>query len=104
MAHKLGADRILLLGYDLRYPKDYDGFKRFKGSGLRHSELVLPDGGEYPQAVDPHFPKFRMEHGIMHGLVERYQQVHEQGLVDIVNCSPGSALEGVIPSMDISEC
>lgn len=104
MAHKMGAQRVLLLGYDLKYPPDYDGFKRFKGTGLRHSELVLPDGGEYPQAVDPHFPKFFIEKGVLQPLVDLYESVHQQGVVKIVNCSPGSALEGVIPTMDIAEC
>lgn len=103
MAHKKGATRVLLLGYDLRYPKDYNGFAHFKGTGLRHSELVLPGGGEYPAKVDPHFPKYGIEDGVLLPLVALYQSIHEQGEIEIINCSPGSALEGVIPSADIRD-
>jgi predicted peroxiredoxin len=96
IAHKKGAERIILLGYDLKYSKDYDGKQRKIGSGPRHFF------GEYPPAMQ-HWPSVRIRDGVHVELVDLYRSVHEQGLVKIVNCTPGSALEGVIPSMDISD-
>jgi hypothetical protein len=96
MAHKKGAERILLLGYDLKYAPDYDGRSRQIGSGQRHFF------GEYPTSMQ-HWPSVQVRNGVHVELVELYRSVHEQGLVEIINCTPGSALEGVIPSMDIAD-
>ena len=85
MAHKAGAERIVLLGYDLKYAPDYDGKSRSIGSGPRHFF------GEYPRHLQ-HWPSVEVVRGVHVGLVERYRQVAEQGLVEIVNASPGSAL------------
>lgn len=96
MAYRQGAKRILLLGYDLRYAADYEGKARNVGSGPRHFF------GEYPGSMQ-HWPSVRIESGVHHGLVDLYQSIVEQGLVELVNCTPGSALEGIVPSMDISD-
>lgn len=96
MAHRMGATRILLLGYDLKYAPDYDGRARKVGSSPRHWF------GEYPASMQ-HWPSVAVRDGVHHVLVDLYRSVHEQGLVEIINCTPGSALEGVIPSMDIAD-
>jgi hypothetical protein len=94
MAHKKGAKRILLLGYDLKYAPDYDGRTMRAGSTPRHFF------GEYPKSMQ-HWPSVQVRQGVHVELVEWYRSVHEQGLVELINCSPGSALEGVIPSASI---
>jgi len=97
MAHKMGADRVLLLGYDLKYPKDYNGRTQKVGTGKRHFF------GEYPAHLQ-HWPSVSIRDGVHVELVDLYHSVHEQGLIEIINCTPGSALEGVIPSGCISTC
>lgn len=96
MAHKMGATRVLLLGYDLKYPKDYDGKAQRVGTGQRHYF------GEYPTNLQ-HWPSVRVESGVHVELVDLYRSIHEQGLIELVNCTPGSALEQVIPSMDMGD-
>lgn len=93
MAHKKGATRILLLGYDLKYPSGYNAAAHDPG-GARHYF------GEYPKHLQ-HWPSVNVKDGIHFELVELYRSIHEQGLIEIINCSPGSALDSVIPSMDI---
>jgi hypothetical protein len=91
MAHKMGAERILLLGYDLKYAPDYDGRSRKVGSSPRHYF------GEYPASMQ-HWPSVQVKGGVHVELLSLYKSIFEQGLVEIVNCTPGSALQGVIPS------
>ena len=91
LAHKLGAERIYLLGYDLKYSPDYDGARKSVGSAPRHYF------GEYPKQLQ-HWPTAKVEHGVHVELVELYRQVHEQGLVEIINATPGGALEDVLPN------
>jgi hypothetical protein len=102
MAHRKGAARVLLLGYDLRYAPDYDGRRRVAGSTPRHSELVL-ERGEYPAPMQ-HWPSVHVRDGVHLELLRLYRSIHDQGLIEIVCCSPGSALEGVIPCAEIAEC
>jgi hypothetical protein len=96
MAYRAGAKRILLLGYDLKFASDYDGRSRQIGSTPRHFF------GEYPPKM-AHWPSVQVRHGVHIELVELYRSIHEQGLVELICCTPGSALEGVIPSMDIRD-
>lgn len=95
MAHRNGADRIVLLGYDLKYAPDYDGKSQRVGSGPRHFF------GEYP-AIMQHWPSVQVKDGVHVELVQLYQAVKDQGLVEIVNCTPGSALEDVFGYEDIN--
>jgi hypothetical protein len=97
LAYHHGATRILLLGFDMRFPPGYDGKQRITG-GKRH---YFGDG-EYPSQLQ-HWPSVAVRDGVHVELVEYYRSVHEQGLVELINCSPGSALEGVIPSMGIED-
>ena len=95
MAHRMGAERIVLLGYDLHYAPDYDGRARYAGSTDRHFF------GEYPASMQ-HWPSVHVREGVHVQLLDLYQGVADQGLVDVVNCSPGSALE-CFPRMNIED-
>lgn len=91
VAHKLGATRIILIGYDMKFGAGYDAAQRNPGETPRHYF------GEYDPRLQ-HWPKQPFT-----DLLPLYREIHDQGLVEIVNCTPGSALEGVIPSLDISD-
>lgn len=84
LAYLMGAERIVLLGYDMRYAPDYDGAKRSVGSEPRHYF------GEYPSALH-HWPKGTVQ-GVHVGLVEHYESIAKQGLVEIINATPRSAV------------
>jgi hypothetical protein len=89
MAHKKGARRVVLLGYQLRYARDYDGPAKRIGSQPRHYF------GEYPTQLQ-HWPSVHIRDGEHVELVRLYKTVADQGLVELVNCTPDSALEEVI--------
>lgn len=95
MAHEMGAKRIILLGYDLKYAPDYDGQNRNIGSTPRHYF------DEYPPHLQ-HWPSKRVEGGVHVELLELYQSVADQGLVEVINCSADTALE-CFPRMPIEE-
>ena len=86
MAHRAGATRILLLGYDLKYAPDYDGKQRQPGSTPRHFF------GEYPASMQ-HWPSVKVRSGVHIELLDLYKSIASQGLVEIVNCTPDSALD-----------
>jgi hypothetical protein len=88
VAHKLGATELYLIGYDMKYPKDYDGYQQITG-GDRHYF------GEYPASMQ-HWPKRPWV-----DLLPLYKSINDQGLVKVVSCTPGSALNDFIPYMDI---
>lgn len=96
MAYRNGAERIVLLGYDLKYARDYDGRSRYPGSTPRH----FFGDGEYP-AVMQHWPSVKVQNGVHVELVDLYRSIAEQGLVDVVNCTPQSALEPIFGYKDI---
>jgi hypothetical protein len=86
LAYLMGAERIVLLGYDLRYAEDYDGPNHEPGSSARHYF------GEYPQQLQ-HWPSKQVRNGVHVELVDLYESVAKQNLVEIVNCTgPNSAL------------
>lgn len=93
LAYLMGAERILLIGYDMKYASDYNGHMQKVGSGPRHYF------GEYPQCLQ-HWPKMRVKNGIHEELVELYRSVAAQGVVEIINCTPGSAIDA-FPRADI---
>lgn len=93
LAYLMGAKRIVLLGYDMRYAPDYDGRERKVGSVPRHYF------GEYPSGLR-HWPKVSVREGVHFELVNLYRSVADQGLVEIINCTPGSALD-CFPMADI---
>lgn len=93
LAYHEKPDRILLLGYDMRFAADYDGKARRVGSSPRHFF------GEYPPELQ-HWPSVKVKDGVHFGLVDLYRSVAQQGLVEIINCSPGSAID-CFPRADI---
>jgi hypothetical protein len=95
MAHRAGADRIVLLGYDMKFASDYDGRSKQIGSGSRHFF------GEYEPALQ-HWPSVKVRAGVHVELLDLYWSVAQQGLVEIINATPGSALN-CFPRVDIRE-
>jgi len=95
LAYLMGANRILLIGYDLKYAPDYNGHTREVGSSPRHYF------GEYPVELQ-HWPKVHVEKGVHTELCNLYQSVADQRIVEIINCSTDSALT-CFPFADISE-
>jgi len=85
-----GATRIILLGYDLTYAPDYNGKSREIGSRPRHYF------GEYPAQLQ-HWPSVKVKDGVHFELCELYATITE---VEIINCTPGSALT-CFPRVDI---
>jgi len=86
MAHRAGADRIVLLGYDMKYAPDYNGKARQVGSSPRHFF------GEYPASMQ-HWPSAQVRRGFHVELIELYQSVAEQNLIQVINCTPDSAID-----------
>lgn len=86
LVYLMGARRVVLLGYDMKYAPDYDGRRRDVGSKPRHYF------GEYPESL-LHWPKAQVHAGVHVGLVQRYREVAEQGRIEILNATPGSALD-----------
>jgi hypothetical protein len=86
LVYLMGAARIVLLGYDLKYAHDYDGRARQIGSAPRHYF------GEYPKPLQ-HWPSVKVRKGVHFELCGLYQSVADQGLIEVVNCSPDSALD-----------
>jgi hypothetical protein len=95
LAYLMGASRIVLLGYDLKYAPDYNGTDKKVGKTPRHFF------GEYPSAL-LHWPIFSVKDGVHVELVKLYESVAAQGLVEIVNCTPGSAAT-CFPMMTVDE-
>lgn len=93
MAYKMGAERIVLLGYDLKYAPDYDGRAHHIGSSPRHFF------GEYPASMQ-HWPSVWVQDGVHMELLELYRSIHAQGLVEVINCTPDSAID-CFPRVDI---
>jgi hypothetical protein len=86
LAYHAKPDRIVLLGYDMRYAPDYDGRAHRVGSSPRHFF------GEYPSAL-AHWPSVKVLDGVHYELVDLYRAIAAQGLVEIINCTPGSAID-----------
>lgn len=86
-----GFKKLILLGHDMRYAKDYDGKSKKVGSTPRHYF------GEYPKSMQ-HFPQSKNsvdEEGKIVGLIRTYEKMVDDLInmnVDVVNCTPNSAL------------
>jgi hypothetical protein len=96
MAYRNGADRIVLLGFDMKFAPDYDGKAKRIGSTPRHFF------GEYDEPALQHWPSVKVQAGVHVELLDLYRSIAKQGLVEIVNCSPGSALT-CFPNRDIAD-
>jgi hypothetical protein len=86
LAYLMGAKRILLLGFDMKFAPDYDGYNQRIGSSPRHFF------GEYHESC-LHWPKVEVKNGVHVGLLSLYRSIAEQNLVEIINCSPDSAID-----------
>ena len=86
-----GFKKIILVGHDMKFARDYDGANGKVGSTPRHYF------GEYPKLMQ-HFPKSKNsvdENGVMVGLIKVYESTIRDLInmnVDVVNCTPNSAL------------
>ena len=76
----------------MKFAKDYDGKNKKPGSTPRHYF------GEYPKKLD-HFPRSSEsvnKNGEIIGLIKNYKamipDLNEQG-VEVINCTPNSALK-----------
>jgi hypothetical protein len=86
LASLMGAERIVLLGYDLCYAPDYDGRQQRIGSTPRHYF------GEYPTVMQ-HWPSVKVKDGVHYELLDHYRSIADQGLVEIINCTDGGVLD-----------
>jgi hypothetical protein len=84
-----GFTKIILLGHDMKFAKDYAGKTRTVGSTPRHFF------GEYPSEMQ-HFPMSAQsvaDDGTLRGLVEVYSKMlPDLEGIDVVNCTPGTSL------------
>lgn len=86
LAYLAGAKQIVLLGYDCKYASNYSGTDRRPGSTPRHYF------GEYPSALQ-HWPIYSVKNGIHVDMLKLWESVAVQNAVEIINCSPDSAIE-----------
>ena len=87
LALHYGVKEFVLIGYDMKYPKGYDGHRKQAG-GNRHFF------GEYPKELQ-HWTKFNIgENGELNGLLECYRTINPEDYgIRIINCSPDTALD-----------
>jgi len=91
LALHYGIKRLLLVGHDMKFAPDYNAKKRDPGSKPRHYF------SEYPGPLQ-HWPSSRVgitKPGVLDGLIETYDkmvpQLKKLGM-EVINCTPGSAL------------
>jgi hypothetical protein len=91
LAVHYGFRRLLLIGHDMKFAKDYNGRAKQSGSDPRHFF------GEYPKELQ-HWPSVKVglsKPGVIDGLIEAYDKMVPQlpslGM-EIINCTPGTAL------------
>lgn len=92
LAAHYGISKLILIGHDMKFAPDYKPHQQDPGSVSRHYF------DEYPKHLQ-HWPSVKVGKsapGVLDGLIERYDQMTYQlenvfGM-DVVNCTPGSAL------------
>jgi len=82
-----GFKKLILIGHDMRYAKDYNGRQKKAGSTPRHYF------GEYPKSMQ-HWPSVKVgQNGTLNGLIESYEKmIADLEGIDVVNCTPNSDL------------
>lgn len=91
IAYLYGFRKMILVGHDMKFAKDYNGKKKKVGSTPRHYF------GEYPSHIQ-HFPRSSESvdiDGNIIGLIAAYKKMIpdlEKSGIDIVNCTPNSSL------------
>jgi len=90
LALHLGVKKLLLVGHDMKFAKDYNGRIKKAGSTDRHFF------GEYPKQLQ-HWPSVKVGgNGNLNGLIEVYNKIAKQlpSLdMKIINCTPNSVLK-----------
>jgi len=91
LALHFGIKRLVLIGHDMKFAPDYKPHEKMPGSTPRHYF------NEYPGPLQ-HWPSVKVglsKPGVLDGLIEAYKkmipQLEEVGM-DVVNCTPDSAL------------
>jgi len=88
LAYHAGFRRLLLCGYDMHFAADYDGKNERIGSRPRHYF------GEYEDEQLQHWPSVKVKDGVFVELIEQFEKVKRLNPdVEIINCSPGSAMQ-----------
>lgn len=88
IAYHAGFRRLLLCGYDMRFAADYDGKNQRIGSSPRHYF------GEYEDKQLNHWPSVKVKDGVFIELIDQFEKVKRLNPdVQIINCSPGSAMQ-----------
>lgn len=91
IAMHFGLSKLILLGHDMKFAKDYNGRARKEGSTPRHYF------GEYPKQLQ-HWPSVQVgktKPGVLDGLIQAYNKMPpdlEKAGMEVVNCTPESAL------------
>ena len=87
LAYHFGVREMVLVGYDLKYGKDYNGIAQVAG-GNRHYF------GEYPPNLQ-HWTKYNIgSNGELNGLLDCYRTIDCEKLgLRIINTSPDTALD-----------
>jgi hypothetical protein len=87
LALHYGVKQLILIGFDMKFPGGYDGIRKKPGSGRHYF-------GEYPPDL-VHWTKVNVgDQGELNGLLECYATVDCEALgIEIINCSPGTALD-----------
>jgi hypothetical protein len=84
-----GFTKIILIGHDMKFAKDYDGKAKKVGSEPRHYF------NEYPKEMQ-HWPSVKIglsKPGVIDGLIQQYEKmIPDLKGIDVVNCTPDSAL------------
>lgn len=94
-AYRKGATRIVLLGYDMKFDPAYDGRSHHIGDTPRHFF------GEYEKSLQ-HWPSVMVRKGVHVELLELYESIARQNAVEIINCTPDSAIE-CFPKVSIEQ-
>lgn len=90
LAIHYGVRKIILIGHDMKFAKDYEPRKQNPGSIPRHYF------GEYPKKLQ-HWPSVKVRQGVLDGLIEAYADIKDDienrlQYLDVVNCTTDSAL------------
>ena len=90
LALHFGIRRLLLIGHDMKFAKDYNAAKHDPGSTPRHYF------GEYPKTLQ-HWPSVKVRQGVLDGLITSYNGIQDDIVnreipMEIINCTPDSAL------------
>jgi len=97
IAYHKAMSTLLLLGYDMCFAKDYNAHRKDAGSTPRHYF------GEYLEPELQHWPSIKVVNGVFVELIQQFEKVKEINTdIEIINCSPGSAMK-CFPMMELED-